>query len=162
MKIEMKKAMLLLILFIIGLMPTLVAPAPVPFATLTTSKYSYSVGEPVDFTLTNTGTVPISFDMDNLWVVHKEQPDGTWITVFVPAVQTIGWTLDPGDSKTWEWLQDTNVAGVSIDAGTYNVEILVLGVGSCSTTFTLEKGICLGSFLLSIFIVAGLFLYKRT
>ena len=109
-----------------------------PSAALTTSKPDYSLGETVFFTLTNTGSAAITSTINNPWNIYKKS-GATWIIAYVPGVAMMGWTINPGGSKTWSWGQTSNAA-VIIDAGTYKVTVDITGVGSWSTTFTIGMG----------------------
>jgi hypothetical protein len=106
-------------------------------AILTTSKSNYTLGEPVFFTLTNTGAFAISATVNNPWVIDKKV-GFAWQTAYVPGIALQNWTLNPGSSKTWSWGQTSN-AMVTIDAGTYRVEVDISGVGSWSCEFTIGE-----------------------
>ena len=109
-----------------------------PSATLTTNKANYAPGETVQFTLTNTGSVAINGTLNNPWTIFKKS-GALWQIAYVPGVAMQNWTLNPGDSKSWSWGQTSN-AMVTIDAATYKVEVVLVGVGTWSATFTIGDG----------------------
>lgn len=124
MKIGTKKMILVLAMLIIGL-TSLVAPAPAASATLETSKHNYDLGEVVSFTLKNTGATPITANMNLPWWIEK-LVGGQWVIPYSPGVTSEGWTLNPNESKTWEWNQYT-ITPITIDAGIYKVVVRISG-----------------------------------
>lgn len=185
MKIGMKRMVLVLVLLSTGLI-SLVAPAPAASATLETSKHNYDLGELVSFTLKNTGTTPIVATMNLPWWIEK-QVGGTWTVVYSPGVTAEGWTLNPTESKTWEWKQ-WSITPITIDAGIYRVGVNISGekwvaiftIGDkdsdgmpdtvdgcpdepgpiynngCPVTVPAKSPVCVGSTILSLFVLAGL------
>ncbi|MBU7018442.1 MAG: PEGA domain-containing protein [Theionarchaea archaeon] len=107
-------------------------------AVLTTNKPDYSLGETVLFTLTNTGGSPFTGTVNNPFTIYK-RVGAVWQTAYVPGIAMLNWTLNPGDTKTWSWGQTSNTM-VTIDAGTYKVEVDLSGVGTWDTTFTIGMG----------------------
>ena len=128
------------VLFILssGLILAVALPASAASAVLTTSKPDYNLGETVYFTLTNTGITPITSTINNPWTIYKKS-GMTWQTAYVPGIAMSSWTLNLGGTKTWSWGQTSN-AMVTIDAGTYKVEVDISSVGTWSTTFTIGMG----------------------
>jgi len=124
MKIGMKKMVLVLVMLSMGL-TSLVAPAPGIQATVTTSKCNYELGEPVYFTLKNTGTTPIVSNEGYPWRIEK-LIGGGWVTPYVPPWTSQSWTLYPGQSKTWEWGQ-WSITDIKIDAGVYRAVVNISG-----------------------------------
>ncbi|MBU7045717.1 MAG: thrombospondin type 3 repeat-containing protein [Theionarchaea archaeon] len=107
-------------------------------AVLTTNKPDYALGETVLFTLANTGGSPFTGTVNNPFTIYK-RVGASWLIVYTPGIAMQNWTLNPGDTKTWSWGQTSNTM-VTIDAGTYKVEVDLSGVGSWDTTFTIGMG----------------------
>ncbi len=187
MKIGMKKVILVLIILSTGF-ASLVTPAASASAALTTSKSNYDLGEHVFFTLKNTGTTPIIANMNLPWWIEKLS-GGTWTIPYEPGVTSEGWTLNPNESKTWEWNQNS-VTPIPIDAGIYRVVVSISGekwfaiftigdkdsdgmpdnVDGCPSEpglpvnngcpSTSPTGLCVGSTILGLFVLMG-FLIKK-
>jgi hypothetical protein len=87
--------------------------------TLVTSQTVYYFGEVVEFTMTNSSDSTLTMTWSPPWTVYS-------IATGEPVAPALAYPtevyLDPGESQTWQWDQQTQT-GIQAPAGDYYVEI---------------------------------------
>ena len=96
--------------------------------TLTASKERYRVGEPVVFTLKNSGTTTLDTSRFT-WIIYKNTTSG--LVACSSHTSRPGAVPDPmlsGDSSSWEW-DMTNNRGITVTPGNFELEVQLLDEG---------------------------------
>lgn len=138
MKTKMKRRVLVLFFLSLSISQIPIVMAPNQTAILVTSKPAYAIGEVVYFTLTNTGTEPIEGTCSDPWTIYKDV-NGKWEEVYTPPRgEETRWATYPMRCRTWSWEQESNTT-VTVDFGTYKVEVSPENAGTWSATFTIEE-----------------------